>query len=57
MEALNRADTESVLFGANLGDVSYAHRGTLNVNFTADLRKRTVERASDQPDAVLNESL
>ena len=39
IEALNRANTESVLFGANLGDVALAHRGTLNVNFTADLRK------------------
>lgn len=37
--------------------MGYAHRGTLNVNFTADLRKRTVEKSDGQPDAVRDESL
>ena len=56
-EALSKAETESVLFGANLGDVAYAHRGTLNINFTSDLRKRTLDKAEGEPQAALNESL
>ena len=56
-EALKRAENESVLFGANLGSVEIAHRGTLNAAFTADLRRRTVEAADGQPTAVLDESL
>ena len=57
VEALNRSETESVLFGANLGDSGVAHRGTLNAGFTADLRRRTVEQADGQPGGVLDESL
>jgi hypothetical protein len=57
VEALKRADTESVLFGANLGATGVAHRGTLNASFTADLKRRTVEMAVGQPSAVLEESL
>ena len=43
IEALNKSIT--VLFGTNLGNMDVAHRGTLNVNFTADLRKHTDEKA------------
>jgi len=57
VEALKRSDTESVLFGANLGGAETAHRGTLNANFTADLRGRTVGGAEGQPGTVLDESL
>jgi hypothetical protein len=57
VESLKRAENESVLFGANLGNVEVAHRGTLNAAFTADLRRRTVEAVDGQPSAVLDESL
>ena len=57
VEALKRAENESVLFGANLGNMEIAHRGTLNAAFTADLRRRTVEAVDGQPGAVLEESL
>jgi len=56
-DALKRSETESVIFGSNLGNVEVAHRGTLNAAFTADLRRRTVEAADGQPSAVLDESL
>ena len=57
VEALKRSDTESVLFGADLGGSVVAHRGTLNAGFTADLRKRTVGLAEGRPGGSLEESL
>lgn len=57
LDALKKAETESVLFGANLGNAASAHRGTLNANFTADLRNRTLEKNAGQPKPVLDESL
>ena len=57
VEALNKSELESVLFGANLGGSAVAHRGTLNAAFTADLKRRTVAGADGQPGAVVDESL
>ena len=57
VDALNRADTESIIFGANLGGAETAHRGTLNANFTADLKNRTVGGVEGQPEAAVAESL
>jgi len=56
IDALKKSETESILFGANLGVSEMAHRGTLNANFTADLRGKTVKGAEGHPE-VLDESL
>jgi len=57
VEALKRSETESVLFGADLGTAGIAHRGTLNANFTAGLRRQVVKHAEGKPSSVLDESL
>jgi len=57
VEALKRSETESVLFGANLGSSAVAHRASLNASFTADLRRRTEAVAAEHPGAVVEESL
>jgi len=57
VEALKRSETESVLFGANLGASGQAHRGSLNAGFTADLKRRTVAMAEGRPEASVEESL
>jgi len=57
VEALKRSETESVLFGADLGASGLAHRGSLNAGFTADLKRRTVTMAEGCPEASVEESL
>ena len=57
VEALEKADREAILFGADLGAVGMAHRGTLNANLTADLQRKVVSKAEGKPDANVSESL
>ena len=57
VEALDRSDKESVMFGANLGVVGVAHRGTLNANLTADLQRKVLIKAEGRTDAHVCESL
>jgi len=57
VEALDRSDKEAVLFGANLGEVGMAHRGTLNANLTADLQRKVVSKAEGKPEAQAREAL
>jgi len=57
IDALERADKESVMFGANLGAAGLAHRGSLNANLTADLQRRVVGRGDGKPEQVVQESL
>jgi len=57
LEALERSEKEAVLFGANLGSVPLANRGTLNINLTTDLQKRVLEKTADKPESVTQEAL
>ena len=57
IEALEKSEKESVLFGANLGASVIAHRGTLNNNLTTDFHRRVLERAADKPEETVRESL
>jgi hypothetical protein len=57
IEALEKSDKEAVLFGANLGAATMAHRGSLNANLTADLQRKVVSKAEGKPEAQVNESL
>jgi len=57
LDALDRADKEAVMFGANLGEVGIAHRGTLNANLTADLQRKVVGKAEGKPEHQVKESL
>ena len=57
IEALEKSDTEAVLFGANLGTAGIAHRGTLNANLTADLQRRVVSTAEGKKDSNPTESM
>ena len=57
IDALEKSDKESVVFGVNLGAAGMAHRGTLNANFTADLQRAVVRKAEGKPEASLAESL
>ncbi len=45
MEALDSADKESVVFGANLGSLPLANRTALNTNFSVELLRKTEEKA------------
>ena len=57
IEALEKAEKEAVLFGANLGAAAMAHRGTLNANLTADLQRKVVGKAEGKPESHIAESL
>jgi len=57
LEALDWSDKEAILFGADLGVVGIAHRGTLNANLTADLQRRVVSKAEGKPESIVGESL
>ena len=57
VDALNKSEKELVVFGVNLGAAGMAHRGTLNSNFTTDLQRKVVEKATGKPDTDVNESL
>ena len=57
VDALERADKESVLFGANLGEAGIAHRGTLNANLTADLQRKVFGKAEGKPEHLTREAL
>jgi hypothetical protein len=57
VDALKKSEKEAVVFGANLGAVGMAHRGTLNANFTTDLQRKVVEKAEGKPEAGVRESL
>ena len=57
LDALEKSERESVMFGANLGNVVIANRNTLNVNLTSDLQRRAVGKAADKPETVVQESL
>ena len=56
-DALKKAETEAVLFGANLGVAEIAHRGTLNACLTADLKRRAEGMAADGSRGGVEESL
>ncbi len=45
MEALESADKESVVFGANLGSLPLANRTALNTNFSVELLRKMEEKA------------
>jgi hypothetical protein len=57
VEALDKAEKEAILFGADLGPVSIANRGVLNVNLTTDIQKKVMEKTADKPTAVTTEAL
>ncbi len=46
IDALNKSELESVIFGANLGSKPISNRTILNNNFSADLDRKTRERAN-----------
>jgi hypothetical protein len=46
IDALNKSELESVIFGANLGSKPILNRTILNNNFSADLDRKTKERAN-----------
>jgi hypothetical protein len=48
VEALERSEKESFLFGADLGPLAITNRSALNVNFSAALKKQTEEKASKE---------
>jgi hypothetical protein len=56
VEALERADKESVVFGANLGSLPLANRSELSTNFSVDLLRKTEEKAAVQPVSVMAEA-
>ena len=43
--ALERADKTSILFGANLGEVSIANRGALAHNLNVGIRNTTIAKS------------
>ena len=57
VEALEKSDKESVLFGANLGPSVIANRNSLNNNLTADLQRRVQDKAAGKPEETVRESL
>ena len=46
MDALDAAEKESVVFGANLGALPVANRAVLNTNFSVDLLRKTEEKVN-----------
>jgi hypothetical protein len=48
IEALAKSELESVIFGANLGSKPISNRTILNNNFSADLDRKTKERAEKE---------
>jgi hypothetical protein len=46
--AMEKADTESVIFDANLGPVTMANRGSLAAAFSAGIRGATIENAKER---------
>jgi hypothetical protein len=57
LDALEKSEKEAVLFGANLGSVPLANRGTLNINLTTDLQKRVLDKNNGKSEAVTQEAL
>jgi hypothetical protein len=56
VDALAKSELESVIFGANLGSKPISNRTILNNNFSADLDRKTKERA-EKDKADLHESV
>jgi hypothetical protein len=56
VEALEKADKESIVFGANLGRLPLANRSELSTNFSVDLLKKTEDKNAGLPPASLNEA-
>jgi hypothetical protein len=56
VDALAKSELESVIFGANLGPKPISNRAILNNNFSADLDRKTKERA-EKDNVEVSESL
>jgi hypothetical protein len=55
VEALEKSEKESVLFGADLGPLAISNRSALNANFSAALKRQTEEKAcKDKRDPAEN---